>query len=151
MGTTSTPLTSSTLSTPLSSIGPGVVVNVRLNFSSHLFYKLNPFQGLSTVTSTPLPTTITSSRASSTTTTINKSSSGIAAPDVASSAPRGTGTAASTSAFQLPGKTLSVLPIGLGVFAGISVIALIVVGLVTYERTKYRKASHDGHSMSLSC
>jgi len=32
-----------------------------------------------------------------------------------------------------------VLPIGLGVFAGISVIALIVVGLVTYERTKYRK------------
>jgi hypothetical protein len=27
----------------------------------------------------------------------------------------------------------------LGVFAGISVIALIVVGLVTYERTKYRK------------
>lgn len=31
------------------------------------------------------------------------------------------------------------LPIGLGVFAGISVIALIVVGLVTYERTKYRR------------
>ena len=26
------------------------------------------------------------------------------------------------------------------VFAGISVIALIVVGLVTYERTKYRRA-----------
>jgi len=40
----------------------------------------------------------------------------------------------------MPGKTISVLPIGLGVFAGISVIALIVVGLVTYERTKYRKA-----------
>lgn len=33
------------------------------------------------------------------------------------------------------------LPIGLGVFAGVSVIALIVVGLVTYERTKYRKVS----------
>jgi len=46
----------------------------------------------------------------------------------------------SADAFQLPGKKLSVLPIGLGVFAGISVIALIVVGLVTYERTKYRKA-----------
>jgi len=45
-----------------------------------------------------------------------------------------------TTAFTLPGKHLSVLPIGLGVFAGISVIALIVVGLVTYERTKYRKA-----------
>jgi hypothetical protein len=41
--------------------------------------------------------------------------------------------------FQLPGKQLQVLPIGLGVFAGISVIALIVVALVTYERTKYRK------------
>jgi len=47
--------------------------------------------------------------------------------------------AADTSSFTLPGKKLSVLPIGLGVFAGISVIALIVVGLVTYERTKYRK------------
>jgi len=42
-------------------------------------------------------------------------------------------------AFQIPGKKISVLPIGLGIFAGISVIALIVVGLVTYERTKYRK------------
>jgi len=48
--------------------------------------------------------------------------------------------AAPAAAFTLPGKKLSVLPIGLGVFAGISVIALIVVGLVTYERTKYRKA-----------
>ncbi|KDN33529.1 hypothetical protein RSAG8_13376, partial [Rhizoctonia solani AG-8 WAC10335] len=46
----------------------------------------------------------------------------------------------STTQFTLPGKKLEVLPIGLGVFAGISVIALIVVGLVTYERTKYRKA-----------
>lgn len=34
---------------------------------------------------------------------------------------------------------MSVLPIGLGIFAGITVIALVVVGLVTYERTKYRK------------
>jgi hypothetical protein len=49
------------------------------------------------------------------------------------------------TAFQLPGKKLSVLPIGLGVFAGISVIALIVVGLVTYERTKYRKVSYLVH------
>lgn len=40
---------------------------------------------------------------------------------------------------MLPGKQLSVLPIGLAIFAGISVIALIVVGLVTYERTKYRR------------
>ena len=41
---------------------------------------------------------------------------------------------------KLQGRQLQVLPIGLGVFAGISVIALIVVGLVTYERTKYRRA-----------
>jgi len=45
-----------------------------------------------------------------------------------------------SGSYTIPGKKLSVLPIGLGVFAGISVIALIVVGLVTYERTKYRKA-----------
>jgi len=41
--------------------------------------------------------------------------------------------------FDPPGKKLEVLPIGLGVFAGVSVIALVVVGIVTYERTKYRK------------
>ncbi|KAK7005605.1 hypothetical protein R3P38DRAFT_1710277 [Favolaschia claudopus] len=46
----------------------------------------------------------------------------------------------SSSSFTVPGQKIQVLPIGLGVFAGISVIALIVVGLVTYERTKYRKA-----------
>ncbi len=66
-----------------------------------------------------------------------------------SSPPAGTGTgspdtaptpaATAQGAFQIPGKKISVLPIGLGIFAGISVIALIVVGLVTYERTKYRK------------
>lgn len=48
--------------------------------------------------------------------------------------------AAAEAAAQTPGRKLEVLPIGLGVFAGVSVIALIVVGLVTYERTKYRKA-----------
>jgi hypothetical protein len=47
--------------------------------------------------------------------------------------------AAQEAAATTPGKKLEVLPIGLGVFAGVSVIALIVVGLVTYERTKYRK------------
>ena len=41
--------------------------------------------------------------------------------------------------FTLPGQKLSVIPIGLGVLGGISAVALIVVGLVTYERTKYRK------------
>jgi len=64
--------------------------------------------------------------------------------------------ASAASTIELPGKKLSVLPIGLGVFAGISVIALIVVGLVTYERTKYRKAfrqrklAEQGASMGYS-
>lgn len=44
------------------------------------------------------------------------------------------------AAVQIPGQTIQVLPIGLGVFAGIMVIALIVVGIVTFERTQYRKA-----------
>lgn len=48
-------------------------------------------------------------------------------------------TPAEAAAVVIPGQHVEVLPIGLGVFAGISVIALIVVGLVTYERTKYRK------------
>ncbi|KAF9529430.1 hypothetical protein CPB83DRAFT_875555 [Crepidotus variabilis] len=66
-------------------------------------------------------------------------------PTPSAAAASGTAAAAETTptqaaALALPGKTLSVLPIGLGVFAGISVIALIVVGLVTYERTKFRKA-----------
>jgi hypothetical protein len=63
-----------------------------------------------------------------------------------------TAAAAQGTGFVIPGQRLQVLPIGLGVFAGISVIALIVVGLVTYERTKYRKVcvfpSHS-HNASL--
>jgi len=46
---------------------------------------------------------------------------------------------ADTTPFDPPGKKLEVLPIGLSVFAGVSVIALVVVGIVTYERTKHRK------------
>jgi len=44
----------------------------------------------------------------------------------------------SATAVELPGQKLEVLPIGLGVFAGITVIALIVVGYVTWERKKHR-------------
>jgi hypothetical protein len=62
------------------------------------------------------------------------------APASASAVSAADTSASATSNIKVPGTTLSVLPIGLGVFAGISVIALIVVGLVTYERTKYRKA-----------
>jgi len=87
---------------------------------------------------TPAPTPTTQSTSSSVTADAPGTSS-------SSSAINGTSTdaaAADSSSFTLPGKKLSVLPIGLGVFAGVSVIALIVVGLVTYERTKYRKASN---------
>jgi len=59
------------------------------------------------------------------------------------------GTAAAALS-AVPGRKLSVLPIGLGLFAGISVIALTVVGLVTYERTKYRKAFRQRRLAELS-
>ncbi|KAH0589003.1 hypothetical protein H2248_004781 [Termitomyces sp. 'cryptogamus'] len=72
--------------------------------------------------------------------TNSPSGSGTAAADTTSSSSGVSAAASSSAKFEIPGKTISVLPIGLGVFAGISVIALIVVGLVTYERTKYRKA-----------
>lgn len=61
---------------------------------------------------------------------LDPSASAVAAGSLETSSP---------ASFASSGKKLSVLPIGLGVFAGISVIALVVVGLVTYERTKYRK------------
>ncbi|KAF8726524.1 hypothetical protein AX14_007767 [Amanita brunnescens Koide BX004] len=67
----------------------------------------------------------------------NSSSTGSSPSPVASAAEANQ---SATQNFKIPGKSLSVLPIGLGIFAGILVIALIVVGLVTYERTKYRKA-----------
>jgi hypothetical protein len=114
--------------------------------------------GVSTVSGTP-SATVETSGTQTTTIQTSATSSGAAvssssvAPSATSAADdaaaSGNGTAAaaeqspaesSAAAFELPGKKLSVLPIGLGVFAGISVIALIVVGLVTYERTKYRKA-----------
>ncbi|KLO18415.1 hypothetical protein SCHPADRAFT_936276 [Schizopora paradoxa] len=71
------------------------------------------------------------SASSTSVTTAGAASSGTAAAENSS---------ASATPFAIPGKKLQVLPIGLGVFAGISVIALIVVALVTYERTKYRRA-----------
>ncbi|KAG5635992.1 hypothetical protein H0H81_009442 [Sphagnurus paluster] len=99
--------------------------------------------GVSTVSGTPTQTPQTSatlSQAGSVTPTPEVS--GTPASDAAvsgASAAAAEEPSETAAAFELPGKTLSVLPIGLGVFAGISVIALIVVGLVTYERTKYRK------------
>lgn len=72
---------------------------------------------------------------------MDAASASVAAAALASSTAAAPGSSGTSAAFAIPGKQIQVLPIGLGVFAGVSVIALIVVGLVTYERTKYRKAS----------
>ncbi|KAG6845904.1 hypothetical protein H0H87_000710 [Tephrocybe sp. NHM501043] len=122
---------SGTSSTPGSSSAPPVS-GIKVN-------------GITTVTGIPTQTATTSAvDLTATPTSTTDSNGGTVAPD--STNPSGATAAAaespsdSSAAFEMPGKKLSVLPIGLGVFAGISVIALIVVGLVTYERTKYRKA-----------
>lgn len=96
----------------------------------------------SATTSSATKSASSSSSTSGATTTTAASSAADSASSsaAASSVSAAAANASSQAAFTLPGKKLSVLPIGLGVFAGISVIALIVVGLVTYERTKYRKA-----------
>ncbi|KAG6886167.1 hypothetical protein C0993_000685 [Termitomyces sp. T159_Od127] len=110
---------------------------------------LQPFLDYSQVSSTVIgsPTHTESTPAASS----PSSGAGISADDT-NPAVSGASAAAESSGsnqFDLPGKTMSVLPIGLGVFAGISVIALIVVGLVTYERTKYRKVSRSSFSGEL--
>lgn len=69
-------------------------------------------------------------------------SASAAAAAALSSTASASGTNGTSAAFAIPGKSIQVLPIGLGVFAGVSVIALVVVGLVTYERTKYRRVCH---------
>jgi hypothetical protein len=97
-------------------------------------------QGASSVTAATAPTP--DAVVAPTTTAAGTTTS----PSAAAVSTSGSATAAAaqettSGSFSIPGKKLSVLPIGLGVFAGISVIALIVVGLVTYERTKYRKVS----------
>jgi len=124
---------SSTTASTTSTTGAAVVVN-----------------GLSTLASSaPVPTTTAANGAQQVQPTAQTtaaaaiataaSSTTNANPTVAAAAEQAS-PSGSSAAFAMPGKKMSVLPIGLGVFAGISVIALIVVGLVTYERTKYRKA-----------
>ena len=85
-------------------------------------------------------TAATASAAAASSSSTATAAAAAAAADNATATSSATASAAAQAAFQIPGKQLQVLPIGLGVFAGISVIALIVVGLVTYERTKYRRA-----------
>ncbi|KIJ07140.1 hypothetical protein PAXINDRAFT_90881 [Paxillus involutus ATCC 200175] len=68
-------------------------------------------------------------------------------PAVINVAPDTTVTSTSTAsssptavaAFIMPGRSLEVLPIGLGVFGGITAIAVFVVAFVTWERVKYRR------------
>ncbi|TBU44704.1 hypothetical protein BD309DRAFT_990082 [Dichomitus squalens] len=98
--------------------------------------------GFSSIDSGAIATeSVESGSASGTATVTSAGASGSAVGDASGTATSAADSASSSAAtFQLPGTKLSVLPIGLGVFAGISVIALIVVGLVTYERTKYRRA-----------
>ncbi|KAG6918714.1 hypothetical protein DXG01_012199 [Tephrocybe rancida] len=133
---------SGTSSLPTSSAFGGVSGTSSLPASSALPGSGIIVNGLSTVTGIPTQTSVPSG---ATTPSATTDSSGNAAANASANPSGATAASAespsdSAAAFQLPGKKLSVLPIGLGVFAGISVIALIVVGLVTYERTKYRKA-----------
>ncbi|KAG6903013.1 hypothetical protein C0995_007446 [Termitomyces sp. Mi166 len=123
--------TSTALSTPTSStVTPSTPATNAISASTIVV------NGVSSVTGVPTETTSVVPGAATPLSMNSSSGSGTAAADT-SATPASESSAAS---FQLPGKKISVLPIGLGVFAGISVIALIVVGLVTYERTKYRKA-----------
>ncbi|GAA6016766.1 hypothetical protein JCM10207_003245 [Rhodosporidiobolus poonsookiae] len=99
----------------------------------------------STSSSTVAPSSSSSSSSASTTSSSPSPSSTPAAGP--SSSPSSTSSSASAaqeaassepSAFVLPGRSLAVLPIGLGVFGGVAAVALIVVALVTFERRRYR-------------
>jgi len=86
------------------------------------------------------------------TTTITPS----ATPPVVDVAPPATGTPTSAvaagssptavAAFVIPGRSLQVVPIGLGIFGGITVVTIFVVALVTWERVKYRRAFRQRRS-----
>jgi hypothetical protein len=49
------------------------------------------------------------------------------------------------AAFSMPGRSLLVLPVGLGVFGSITGITIIIVALVTIERVRYRRVSSPVH------
>ncbi|KAL4074146.1 hypothetical protein J3A83DRAFT_2682478 [Scleroderma citrinum] len=44
------------------------------------------------------------------------------------------------AAFTMPGRSLEVLPVGLGIYGGVTFITFMFVVFVTYERVQYRKA-----------
>ncbi|KAL4080352.1 hypothetical protein V8B97DRAFT_740731 [Scleroderma yunnanense] len=43
------------------------------------------------------------------------------------------------AAFTMPGRSLEVLPVGLGIYGGVTFITFMFVVFVTYERVQYRK------------
>lgn len=47
------------------------------------------------------------------------------------------------AAFSMPGRSLQVLPVGLGVFGSITGITIIIVALVTFERVRYRRVFRE--------
>ncbi|KAI1791289.1 hypothetical protein LXA43DRAFT_1011990 [Ganoderma leucocontextum] len=96
--------------------------------------------GSSSIAESSVATGSTGSAAADSTGTATTAASALGDASTAATSAADSASSSPAAKFQLPGTQLLVLPIGLGVFAGISVIALIVVGLVTYERTKYRKA-----------
>jgi len=49
----------------------------------------------------------------------------------------------SQAAFSLPGRTMQVLPVGIGVFGSVTAITIIIVAVVTVERVRYRKAFRE--------
>ncbi|KAG2058995.1 hypothetical protein BDR06DRAFT_949611 [Suillus hirtellus] len=52
-------------------------------------------------------------------------------------------TPAVQAAFSMPGRSLQVLPVGLGVFGSITGITIIIVALVTFERVRYRRVFRE--------
>lgn len=43
----------------------------------------------------------------------------------------------------MPGTTIQVLPIGLGIYGGITAIGIFAVAFVTWERVQYRKVCRE--------
>ena len=50
----------------------------------------------------------------------------------------------------MPGRSLEVLPVGLGIYGGVTFITFMFVVFVTYERVQYRKVS-DVVTRPISC
>ncbi|KZT19691.1 hypothetical protein NEOLEDRAFT_1158965 [Neolentinus lepideus HHB14362 ss-1] len=129
----------SAVSSAAASVGAAVSVDGFSSVSASVTATASASAAVSATAASAVSTASAAGASVSASANITPSAAAENAPTSAAAASTST-TSATQAAFVLPGTKLQVLPIGLGVFAGISVIALIVVGLVTYERTKYRKA-----------